>query len=457
MQRRVLVIDDEKLIRWSLSQHLSKQGFEVFTAEGAEDGLKVFGDELPEVVILDIKLRGMDGLEVLRKMKEVDEDVSVVMITAHAAVGSAVEAMRLGAYDYISKPFELDKVERVVNKALEAGQLKREVMRFRRGQRRRFGFEKIIAKAPLMRRVLETVEKIVATDFHTVLLQGPSGTGKDLIARALHFNSNHGDAPFIDLNCSAIPEPLIESELFGFEKGAFTDARSAKKGLFELAEGGSIFLDEIGDMPLGVQSKLLKVIENRTVRRLGGLRDIPVDTRVIAATNRRLDDEVRERRFRDDLFYRLNVISITLPSLTERPDDIPALIRHFIEQFNREFRRSFTGVSPQAMDLLCAYPWPGNVRELRNVVERVVILEQGPLILPEHLPQEVQKGGTRVQDGGFRLAPGGVSLEEVERSLVMQAIEMAHGNQTHAAGLLQISRDALRYRLQKYGLLPPKG
>ncbi len=456
MQARVLVVDDEKLIRWSLSQHLTKQGFEVFTAEGAEDGLKLFSDELPEVVILDVRLKGDDGIEVLRKIREVDEDVSVIMITAHAAVGSAVEAMKLGAYDYITKPFELDKVERVVNKALEAGRLKREVARFRRGQKRKFGFEKIVGSSYAMQRVLETVEKLVVSDFHTVLLQGPSGSGKDLVARALHFNSAHADAPFVDLNCSAIPESLIESELFGFEKGAFTDARAAKKGLFELAEGGSIFLDEISDMPLGVQSKLLKVIENRTVRRLGGLRDIPVDTRVIAATNRRLDEEVKNKRFREDLFYRLNVIAITLPSLAERREDIPALAHHFIEQFNREFRRSFTGVDPEAMNLLCAYPWPGNVRELRNVIERVVILEQGPLILPDHLPPEVRKGGTPVHDGGFRLAPSGVSLEEVERSLVLQAIELSHGNQTHAAQLLQISRDALRYRLQKYGLLQGK-
>jgi len=456
MQARVLVVDDEKLIRWSLSQHLTKHGFEVFTAEGAEDGLKLFSDELPEVVILDVRLKDGDGIEVLRKIREVDEDVSVIMITAHAAVGSAVEAMKLGAYDYITKPFELDKVERVVSKALEAGRLKREVARFRRGQKRKFGFEKIVGSSFAMQRVLETVEKLVASDFHTVLLQGPSGSGKDLVARALHFNSAHADAPFVDLNCSAIPESLIESELFGFEKGAFTDARAAKKGLFELAEGGSIFLDEISDMPLGVQSKLLKVIENRTVRRLGGLRDIPVDTRVIAATNRRLDEEVKNKRFREDLFYRLNVIAITLPSLAERREDIPALAHHFIEQFNREFRRSFTGVDPEAMNLLCAYPWPGNVRELRNVIERVVILEQGPLILPDHLPLEVRKGGTPVHDGGFRLAPTGVSLEEVERSLVLQAIELSHGNQTHAAQLLQISRDALRYRLQKYGLLQGK-
>lgn len=456
MQTRVLVVDDEKLIRWSLSQHLTKQGFEVFTAEGAEDGLKRFSDELPEVVILDVRLKGDDGIEVLRKIREMDEDVSVIMITAHAAVDSAVEAMKLGAYDYITKPFELDKVERVVNKALEAARLKREVARFRRGQKRKFGFEKIVGSSRAMQRVLETVEKLVASDFHTVLLQGPSGSGKDLVARALHFNSAHADAPFVDLNCSAIPESLIESELFGFEKGAFTDARAAKKGLFELAEGGSIFLDEISDMPLGVQSKLLKVLENRTVRRLGGLRDIPVDVRVIAATNRRLDEEVKNKRFREDLFYRLNVIAITLPSLAERREDIPALAHHFIEQFNREFRRSFTGVDREAMNLLCAYPWPGNVRELRNVIERVVILEQGPLILSDHLPPEVRKGGTPVHDGGFRLAPTGVSLEEVERSLVLQAIELSHGNQTHAAQLLQISRDALRYRLQKYGLLQDK-
>ena len=452
---RVLVVDDEHLIRWSLEQHLEKNGYEVITTSNGREAVQIVQDVLPEAVLLDIQMPGMDGIEVLRAIREIDPDVPVVMITAHGGVGSAVAAMKLGAYDYVEKPFDIERITVLLANALERRTLKGEVTRFRSEQGRRYGLERMVGESPAIRQVKETIEKIARSDAATVLLQGESGTGKDLAAKIVHYQSARGDFPFVEINCSALPETLVESELFGHERGAYTDAKTMRRGLFELADGGTVFLDEIGDMPLGLQPKLLKVIEEKTFRRIGSARDIRVDVRVIAATNKNLAELARARAFREDLFYRLNVIPLRLPPLRERREDVPSLVRHFVEAFSRECRKPIRGVDPSAERLLAAYDWPGNVRELRNVIERAIILENAPSILPTHLPPEIVSPVPPAPEerGGIVVTEKGVSLEEVEKDLIGQALNLAAGNQVKAARLLHLTRDVLRYRMKKYGFL----
>ena len=452
---RVLVVDDEHLIRWSLEQHLEKNGYEVITTGNGREAVQIVQDVLPEAVLLDIQMPGMDGIEVLRAIREIDPDVPVVMITAHGGVGSAVAAMKLGAYDYVEKPFDIERITVLLANALERRTLKGEVTRFRSEQGRRYGLERMVGESPAIRQVKETIEKIARSDAATVLLQGESGTGKDLAAKIVHYQSARGDFPFVEINCSALPETLVESELFGHERGAYTDAKTMRRGLFELADGGTVFLDEIGDMPLGLQPKLLKVIEEKTFRRIGSARDIRVDVRVIAATNKNLAELARARAFREDLFYRLNVIPLRLPPLRERREDVPSLVRHFVEAFSRECRKPIRGVDPSAERLLAAYDWPGNVRELRNVIERAIILENAPSILPTHLPPEIVSPVPPAPEerGGIVVTEKGVSLEEVEKDLIGQALNLAAGNQVKAARLLHLTRDVLRYRMKKYGFL----
>jgi DNA-binding NtrC family response regulator len=452
---RVLVVDDEHLIRWSLEQHLEKNGYEVITTSNGREAVQIVQDVLPEAVLLDIQMPGMDGIEVLRAIREIDPDVPVVMITAHGGVGSAVAAMKLGAYDYVEKPFDIERITVLLANALERRTLKGEVTRFRSEQGRRYGLERMVGESPAIRQVKETIEKIARSDAATVLLQGESGTGKDLAAKIVHYQSARGDFPFVEINCSALPETLVESELFGHERGAYTDAKTMRRGLFELADGGTVFLDEIGDMPLGLQPKLLKVIEEKTFRRIGSARDIRVDVRVIAATNKNLAELARARAFREDLFYRLNVIPLRLPPLRERREDVPSLVRHFVEAFSRECRKPIRGVDPSAERLLAAYDWPGNVRELRNVIERAIILENAPSILPTHLPPEIVSPVPPAPEerGGIVVTEKGVSLEEVEKELIGQALNLAAGNQVKAARLLHLTRDVLRYRMKKYGFL----
>ncbi|WP_429884308.1 sigma-54-dependent transcriptional regulator [Geoalkalibacter halelectricus] len=454
-KHKILVVDDEHLIRWSLEQNLSKQGYEVFTAGSGEDALRLVRDESPDLMLLDIQLPGINGLEVLEKAKDLDPELIVIMITALGVLETAVKAMRMGAYDYIGKPFNLDELAITIKKALETGELKREVAHLRSEQSRRFGISNLIGTSRHMQNLQNLIRKVAQSDASTVLIQGESGSGKELVAKAIHFESARADKPFMAINCAAVPETLLESELMGHERGAFTDAKVQKKGLFELADGGTIFLDEIGDMAMGMQAKLLRVLEERTFRRVGGSKDISVDVRIISATNKDLLEAINEKIFRNDLYYRLQVIPLFLPSLRERKDDIMPLVNHFIAHFNREFGKSVKGVSPMAEKFLLEYPWPGNIRELRNVIERAIILENEETLLLEHLPQEIV-GKAGVVSGGplsFQIPPEGIDIEEVERELIRQSLELTDGNQSKAAKKLNLGIDAFRYRMKKFGFL----
>ncbi len=445
----ILVADDESLIRWSLGAHLESEGFSVVQAENGEECLARVKDSAPAAIFLDLKMPVMDGLTALRRLRESDPDLPVVVVTAHGGVESAIEATRLGAAGYLQKPFDLREATLVLRRVLEADRLRREVTYLR--ARAASGYAEIVGQAPAMRRLFDTLQRLEGVDPPSVLVQGESGTGKDLVARAIHARGPRHAAPFTEIDCTALPEPLIESELFGHERGAFTDARATKRGLFEVAAGGVVFLDEVGELPLGMQAKLLRVLENRRFRRVGGVADLAFDATVIAATNRSLRDEVKAGRFREDLFYRLHVIPIDVPSLRERREDIPVLVGHFVDRFNRAFGRKVRRVDPAAMARLEAYAWPGNVRELRNVVERTVILLQGDEIRAQDLPGELAPAPA-ADDSPFQLPAGGVQLEAVERGLVVQALARTDHNQSAAARLLGISRYALRNRMEKFGL-----
>jgi len=455
MKNKILVVDDEHLIRWSLEQNLKKQGYEVSTAGSGEDALRLLQEETPDLILLDIQLPGMNGMEVLEKVKEFEEEVIVIMVTALGVLETAVKAMRLGAYDYINKPFNLDELAIVIKKALETRELKREVAQLRAVQPKRFSIDSIIGVSADLHRVLNMVRKIAQSDAGTVLIQGESGTGKELIAKAIHYESARADKPFMAINCAAVPETLLESELMGHEKGAFTDAKSQKKGLFEMAHGGTVFLDEIGDMPMAIQAKLLRVLEDRIFRRVGGVKDIHVDIRIVSATNCDLLEAIEQKLFRNDLYYRLQVIPIFLPPLRERRDDILILARHFIESFNREFGKDVRQISAEAERVLVEYDWPGNIRELRNVIERAVILENDEIMEYEHLPRELVS--RNVPAGGspliFTLPPEGIDIEDVERELIRQSLETSEGNQSKAAKKLNLGIDAFRYRMKKFKFL----
>jgi len=454
-EARILVVDDEYLIRWTLQQNLEKEGYEVILAETGEEALEKVKEEALDLALLDIKLPGMDGYEVLEKALKIDEGIIPIMITAFDEVEKVVKAMRLGAFDYITKPFDFSKVHLSIQKALETSQLKREVRHLRKEKRNWFGFDHIVAVSQEMGRVLQISEKIAQSEAATVLIQGESGTGKEVIAHLIHEGSKRQKMPFITVNCANFPEQMLENELCGHEKGAFTDAREVKKGLLEVADGGTLFLDEIGDMGLNLQGKILRLVEQKSFRRIGGLKDIQVDVRIITATNKDLLKLKEEGKFREDLFYRINVASIRLPLLRERPEDILPLTKYFLQKYNEEFHKNVQKISKGVEDFLRNYNWSGNVRELKNVIERAMILGDGDILLMEHLPIEIL-GQASKQGGvieGIRIPPDGISLEKVEEALVRQALKMTNGNQTRAAKLLDISRDALRYRMQKFGML----
>jgi two-component system, NtrC family, response regulator AtoC len=452
------VVDDEKMIRWSLSEALRGWGFEPIEAETVDAALTAFEAESPSAVLLDINLPDGSGLDVLRKIRHRQRDAVVIMITANVLVDETIAALRGGAYDFIGKPINFEELHVALRNGIEASRLRREVTLFRRERAQQFSFAQIIGQSPAMREMLEIAQKVAESEVSSVLLQGESGTGKDLIAKAIHYQSNRAEDPFVAINCAALPGTLIESELFGYEKGAFTDAKARKEGLFEQAEGGTIFLDEIGELELSLQAKLLRVLEEGSFRRVGGLKDLPLDVRVIASSNRDLKTESEAGRFRADLFYRLSVIQIDIPPLRERGDDVRLLAEHYITSFRSRMRKSIDGIEPEALAAFLRYEWPGNVRELRNVIERAMILEDGETITAKYLPRglagETRAGSKAGVDGArstdqFGLPVDGVSLEEVELSLVRQAIERSGGNQTRAAELLDISRDQLRYRLKK--------
>ncbi|HHN65328.1 MAG TPA: sigma-54-dependent Fis family transcriptional regulator [Nitrospirae bacterium] len=457
---RILIVDDEKLLRWSLEQNLQKEGYEVVSADTGARGLEKFREDMPDITLLDIHLPDMSGMDVLKKLKELDRDSIVIMITAYGDIETAVKAIKMGAYDFVEKPFNMDKLNLLLKKSLETVSLRKEITHLKSRLTLQYGFDNIIGESEAMKKVFDMIQKVARSDASTVLLQGESGTGKDLVARVIHYQSKRAEKPFMEINCTALPESLIESELFGYEKGAFTDAKVTKKGLFELADGGSIFLDEIGDMKLNTQAKLLKVLENKTFKRIGGVKDIVVDVRIIAATNKNLDSEVKNGNFREDLYFRLKIVPINLPPLRERGEDILLLARYFITQYNKEFRKNFKGLTRETEKIFLEYYWPGNVRELKNIIERVMILESDEYIKPEHLPVEMLSGegalGSNTGDLDFDIPNGGLDIELVEKKLIMKALEKTRGNQTKAARLLNLSRDALRYRMQKFGLFENK-
>ncbi len=388
-EARILVVDDEYLIRWTLEQNLKKEGYEVLLAETGEEALEIVKEAAPDLALLDIKLPGMDGYEVLEEALKIDEGIIPIMITAYDEVDKVVKAMRLGAFDYISKPFDFSKVYLSIRKALEASQLKREVRSLRREKRNWYGFGNIVAVSPEMERVLRISEKIAQSEAATVLIQGESGTGKEVIAHLIHERSKRQNMSFITVNCANFPEQMLENELCGHEKGAFTDAKEVKKGLLEVADRGTLFLDEIGDMNLNLQGKILRLVEQKTFRRIGGLKDIQVDVRIVTATNKDLLKLKEEGKFREDLFYRINVASIRIPPLRERPSDILPLAKYFMQRYNEEFHKNVQNISKGVEDFLRNYTWPGNVRELKNVIERAMILVEEDTLLMEHLPIEI--------------------------------------------------------------------
>jgi DNA-binding NtrC family response regulator len=456
---KILVVDDEQLIRWTLTEALRGWGYVPVEAETVAAALSRFEAEQPPVVLLDINLPDGSGLDVLREIKRRQPSTVVIMITANVMIDDTLAALRGGAYDFIGKPINLEELQVTIRNGVEAQRLRKEVNLIRRERAQQFSFEQIVGESPAIGEMLLMARKVAESEASSVLLQGESGTGKDLVAKAIHYGSRRADAPFVAINCAAIPANLIESELFGYEKGAFTDAKARKEGLFEQAEGGTLFLDEIGELELGLQAKLLRVLEEGAFRRVGGIKDVPLDVRVVAASNRDLRAESEAGRFRLDLYYRLSVIQIDMPPLRERGDDVLLLAEHYIKTFGERMRRQHIhGLTPGVADAFRRYPWPGNVRELRNVIERALILEDGDLITMKYLPpglsQETKQAtGAQGETAGvnheLRLPPGGLSLDEVEMSLVRQAIEQSGGNQTRAAELLGISRDQLRYRLKK--------
>jgi two-component system, NtrC family, response regulator AtoC len=434
----VLVVDDEQLIRWSLVEKLNEQGYHVLeagTAAGAIDACR----EGVDLVLLDYKLPDGDGLAVLKRIKDTEPDTLVIMLTAHSSVDAAVEAMKQGAYHYASKPFNLDEIAFLVEKALETTRLRREVKALRASQSQPFAIDRIVGESPAIKAAKALLQKVATSPASTVLITGESGTGKDLAAKVLHYASERATRPFMNITCSALPDTILESELFGHERGAFTDARQQKRGLLESADGGTVFLDEIGEMAPQLQAKLLRFLEDKTFKRVGGIADIRVDVRVVAATNRNLEEDVKKGRFREDLYYRLNVVPIVLPPLRTRAEDIPVLVHFFIDTYNREFRKRVRGVKDDAMRQLKAYGWPGNIRELRNAVERAMLLAERDQLVAE----------------GVELPAGGVNLEQLERSLLVQALERSGWNQTRAAAMLGLNRDQIRYRIEKFSLERP--
>jgi two-component system, NtrC family, response regulator AtoC len=452
---RILVVDDEKLIRWSVAERLQRDGYEVLSAESGEQALEMVAATPPDLMLLDVRLPGIDGVQTLQRALSLHPEVAVLMMSAHSTVDIAVEAMKHGAIDFLVKPFPFQQLDSAVDRALGTARTRRQIATLSSDKRGATALEAIVGGSAVMEQVRSMISRLATSDTTTVLIEGESGAGKEVVARAIHFQSARADRPIMQVNCAALPEHLLESELFGHERGAFTDAHTQKRGLFESAEGGSVMLDEIGDLPPGGQAKVLRLLENKTFRRVGGVQELRADIRVIAATNVNLEERVSEGRFRADLFFRLNVVRIIVPPLREHVDDVPILAAHFIARFNQEMNRQVKGISQPALEMLKAYDWPGNVRELRNVVERAFILHAGAdEIRPEHLTPELRRVAPPKRQEKIvpQITEDGLVLDDVERRLIAEAMERANGNQSKAARLLGVSRDTLRYRLKKHGM-----
>ncbi len=448
-KKKVLIVDDEKLIRWTLSQKLQEWNLDYLEATSGEAAFQVAEEEGPDLVMLDVKLPDVKGTDLLEEFKKKWPELPVIMITAFGVIDDAVTAMRRGAYDFITKPIDYAKLQSTVKNALETVSLKREIAIYR--EKGKFDTSQIIAFSSAMQQVLGIIKKIAESEASIVLLQGESGTGKDLLAQAIHHLSRRKDEPFLAVNCSAIPENLMESELFGYEKGAFTDAKQQKKGLAEMADEGTLFLDEIGTLSLQFQAKILRFLETHTLKRIGGLKDIEVDLRIIAATNQDLQATSQEGKFRKDLFYRLNVCPVYIPPLRERMEDVLPLARHFISHYNVRFGKNIKGLQKEAEKIFLDYSWPGNVRELKNAVERAMIFEENPLISTKYLPIHLNGSTSSPFQASVGRPPDEArSLPEMEQKLLVETLIRTGGNQTQAARLLKITRDTLRYRIKKY-------
>ena len=452
---KILIVDDDRFVRMALVEALRAWQYETVEADSVASAKKMFADEEPGIVLLDIDLPDGSGLDVLNEVKEINPDTIAVMITGNVDVGNTVAALRGGAHDFIGKPVRLEELRVTLRNALETHSLRREVKHARTERARGFSFSEIVGESEPMKKAMELGRRVAESDVSSILLNGETGTGKDLFARAIHFASERTKAPYLAINCAALPANLIESELFGYEKGAFTDAKARKEGLFEQAQGGTIFLDEIGEMELSLQAKLLRVLEEGSFRRVGGLKDIKLDARVIAASNRNLKQESEAGNFRLDLYFRLSVIQVDIPPLRERGSDVILLAEYYIDKVNQKRRgKPLKGLSSDVDRIFRGYRWSGNVRELRNIIERASILEDGEVVTSAHLPADMLANGTNGGGAGAAvvvLPTEGVALETVEFELARQAIERTGGNLTRAAKLLDISRDQLRYKLRKAG------
>jgi DNA-binding NtrC family response regulator len=465
MIANILVVDDQDSIRHFIQKSLQDEGYEVATAATGAEAVQRIETDLPDLVLLDLRLPDAHGLDILRRAKEVAEELTVIIMTAFGDVDTAVRAMKLGAFDYVTKPIHLEQLLLLVEKGLESQKLWRELQHHRRQQQQKFSKDFVRGTSPSILDIYSIAERVAKSDTTSVLIEGESGTGKQLVASLIHESSSRRAKPFLEINCAAIPKNLLESELFGHEKGAFTDARSQKQGLLELANGGTLFLDEIGEMSLTIQVKLLKVLEKMTFRRVGGTKDITVSVRIVSATNQDLEQMVRDGGFREDLYYRLKVVPVHMPALRERKEDIPLLAKHFLHKFSKDFNKKFDRISPEAERMLLAYPWPGNIRELKNLFERTILLESGEVIEPRHmqigLGQREEAAGSRLHQldeilNHSLLPEGGIPfetmLEEIERALIVKASELTGWNQSKTAELLLMKRDKLRYRMKVYGI-----
>ena len=466
MKPVILLVDDEDTIRLFLEKTLRDEGYETVTAATGTEAINKARESIPDLILLDLKLPDMNGLEVLSVVKEEMPDTSVIMLTAFGDIEIAVSAIKKGAFDFVSKPVNLEQLILAIKKGLESQKLSRELIQLRRRMKLDMDEDYIPGESPQMKEIYEVVKRVAKSETTTVLIQGESGTGKEMIANMIHRYSPRREKPFLEINCASLPEELLESELFGHEKGAFTDAKFKKVGLLELANKGTLFLDEIGEMSLTIQVKLLRVLEKMSFRRVGGTRDIKVSVRIISATNKDLKEAVEKRTFREDLYYRLKVIPIYIPPLRERKEDIYLLLKYFLNLFNRRFNKKFVDIDDDAYEIILNYPWPGNIRELKNMVERIVLLEDDTVLRAKYLPMSIKGQGSvseehtavrKLESALTRpFSENGVEfeemMEEIEKKLILKALKEANNNQSKAARLLNLHRDKLRYRLKNYGI-----